>query len=149
MEGYKFAAKERVRYQHIDVQGIVFHPRYVEFLAQARVEYLRNLDITIRSLTDKGYDLVTREVNCYFKKPAHLDEMILINTRVAWIRNTSFGFEYVLQEEKTGDILVTASSGHNMVCLGALKPVRIPDEYREIILELEGPQLQIINSSER
>ncbi|GAB6171244.1 tol-pal system-associated acyl-CoA thioesterase [Paradesulfitobacterium aromaticivorans] len=141
VEGYKFAFKQRVRYQHVDVQGIVYHARYIDFLEGGRMEYFRNIGITSKNMIEKGYDFVNVEIHCYYKKPAHLDEVILINTKLSWIRNSSFCFEYVLQEQKSGNILVTANSLHVMVDSHTYRPRRIPDQYRELFRQFEGDTL--------
>lgn len=138
MERFKFAVEERVRYQHVDIQGIVYYARYVEWLEIGRMEYLRHLGITSKSMNEKGYDFVNVEVHCQFKKPAHLDEVILICTRLAWIKNSSFGFDYLFQEKETKRVLVTANTTHVMVNVNTFKPIRVPQEYRTLFQEFEG-----------
>lgn len=144
LDGFKFAVEQRIRYQHVDVQGVVYHVRYIDFLEAGRMEYLRNLGITSKIMNENGYDFVNVEVHCHFRKPAHLDDVILINTRLAWMRNASFGFEYAIEQEETGDILVTANTTHVMVQVHTFRPVRIPDEYRRLFKEFEGERLKEI-----
>lgn len=142
LQPFKFRVEQRIRYQHVDIQGVVYHVRYIDFLEVGRMEYLRNLGITIRNMNQKGYDFVNIEVHCYFKKPAYLDDMIIINTRLAWMRKSSFGFEYVLEREENGEILVTANTTHVMVHVHTFEPVRIPEEYRILFRHFEEGRLE-------
>lgn len=149
LKTFKFASKERVRYQHIDMQGVVYNSRYVDFLESGRMEYFRNLGITSKNMITKGYDFLNVRLYCNFVNPACLDEVILIYTRLAWIRNSSFGFYYVLKEKEENTILTTASTAHVMVNSSNFQPIRIPNEYRVVFKKFEGNDLKEYGPNEK
>ena len=86
-EGYPYFHPHRVRYSEIDLQGIVYNSRYLDYFDAAITEYMRHCGFnyaTDARNTGKDFHLVKASVE--FLKPVPYDEEIEIGVRVGRIR---------------------------------------------------------------
>ena len=72
----------RVYYEDTDAQGVVYYANYLKFCERARTEYLRLLGYEQKELMDIGVIFIVRKVIVEYLKPANLDELIKIETRL-------------------------------------------------------------------
>jgi len=73
----------RVYYQDTDAGGIVYHAAYLAFAERARTEALRDMGIPhAEMIAQHGVMFVVRRINLDYQRPARLDEVIVIRTRV-------------------------------------------------------------------
>ena len=72
----------RVYYEDTDAQGVVYYANYLKFCERARTEYLRLLGYEQKELLDIGVIFIVRKVIVEYLKPANLDELIKIETRL-------------------------------------------------------------------
>ena len=85
-EGYPYFHPHRVRYSEIDLQGIVYNSRYLDYFDAAITEYMRHCGfnyVTDARNTGKDFHLVKASVE--FLKPVPYDEEIEIGVRVGRI----------------------------------------------------------------
>jgi acyl-CoA thioester hydrolase len=76
----------RVYYQDTDAGGIVYHANYLAFAERARAEALRALGVPhVQMVTEHGVMFVVRRINLHYQRPARLDEVIRIETRITQI----------------------------------------------------------------
>ena len=72
-----------------DAQGIVFNGAYLDYLEIAQAEYFRNLGFSIYQIARAGYfDSAVVKTTIEFKKPARIDQLLDLYTRVVRIGNT-------------------------------------------------------------
>ena len=58
----------RIRYSETDQMGVVYHGNYAQYLELARVEWLRSLGISYKSMEEDGnYASCNKFVNKIFK----------------------------------------------------------------------------------
>ena len=113
----------RVRYAETDRMGYAYYGNYATYFEVARVEALRSLGITYRSLEDDGILLPVVEYNIRFLKPAHYDDELSIRTLIPTIPGTRIHFEYetfrgdqLLNRAYTDLVFVDKASGRPMRC---------------------------------
>ena len=82
----------RVYYEDTDAQGVVYYANYLKFCERARTEYLRLLGYEQKELMDIGVIFIVRKVIVEYLKPANLDELIKIETRLNKVKKVSFNF---------------------------------------------------------
>ena len=82
----------RVYYEDTDAQGVVYYANYLKFCERARTEYLRLLGYEQKELMDIGVIFIVRKVIIEYLKPANLDELIKIETRLNKVKKVSFNF---------------------------------------------------------
>ena len=120
----------RVRYQETDKLGIVYYANYYVWFEIARTEFFRSAGLPYAELETKGMYIVVVGSSCQYKKPAYYDDQITIRSWISSVRNTSFTFEYEVLNGK--DLLAVGKTVQVLVNKDR-KPVRIPEDIREVI----------------
>jgi len=74
----------RVRYYETDMMGITHHSNYIRWLELARTEYLRQAELTYRTLEDMGLSCPVTGVRCRFLHPSRYDDLVTVQT---WVKS--------------------------------------------------------------
>ena len=120
---YSYAHTLRVRFAETDAMGIVHHGRYLPYLEEARVEYLRHLGHPYVALRAEGVDLTVLEVFVRYRRPLRFDEVVQVHLRLGAATRATFQMAYLLTVD--GVVRATAVTVHGSVnALG--RPVRMP-----------------------
>ncbi|MBI2793256.1 MAG: acyl-CoA thioesterase [Ignavibacteria bacterium] len=136
----------RVRSYDVDRQGIVHNAIYLYWLEAARIEYFRDLGVPIDRqsfVTKHRFVVVTTEIE--YVQPGQFDDPYTVFTRVSFVKNSSFGFEHVIQHQN-GTILATAKAVLVHLNPATQQPERITDSYRSLIKEFEGDSVNFTDS---
>lgn len=115
----------RVRYGETDQMGVVYHGNYPQYLELARVEWLRGLGISYKSMEETGCYLPVISLRISYKKPAVYDDLIRVVARVKNIPTVRIAFEYEIRSE-TGDLLATAETELAFMDSNTRRPMRCP-----------------------
>ena len=79
----------RVFYEDTDVGGVVYHANYLKFFERARSSLLNSLGINQQDLlTKKKLKFVVREINLKIVNSFELNDLILIETRLKYAKNS-------------------------------------------------------------
>jgi acyl-CoA thioester hydrolase len=121
----------RVYYEDTDFSGLVYHASHLRFMERGRTELLRDLGVHQRALHDgeagAAVFFVVRAMNIDFKKPALMDDLLTVETRVNEIGGASVSLSQRIT--RGDDVLVTAEVKVAAVQNG--RPHRLPDEVRD------------------
>jgi acyl-CoA thioester hydrolase len=80
----------RVYYQDTDAGGIVYHANYLAFAERARAEMMRALGAPhAQMVAEFGVMFVVRRINLHYQRPARLDEVIRIESRLLSVAGAS------------------------------------------------------------
>lgn len=123
-----------IRYADIDAQRHLNNVAYFTFMEHARVAYLREVGLW-QGEDFESIGMILAETSCSYKAPACLGETVTVWTRVDYLGNKSFHFEYRLETER-GEI---ATGRSVQVCYDYTRQVSlpIPDAWREAIIAYE------------
>ena len=103
---FNFITPIRVRWMEGDAQGIVFNGAYLDYLEIAKSEYFRNLGFSIYQIARAGYfDSAVVKTTIEFKKPAKIDQLLDLYTRVVRIGNTSMTLAVEIYSEYSDEML--------------------------------------------
>ncbi|HCN85179.1 MAG TPA: thioesterase [Sphingobacteriaceae bacterium] len=91
----------RVRYGETDQMGYMYYGNYAEWYEVARVEMLRSLGMTYRSMEESGVMMPVLELKCKYIKPALYDEEITIKVTVDKMPGMRIHFSYELYNESS------------------------------------------------
>ncbi|NNF81881.1 MAG: acyl-CoA thioesterase [Flavobacteriaceae bacterium] len=122
----------RIRYGETDQMGVVYHGNYAQYLEMGRVEWLRALGISYKSMEDSGLILPVISLHINYKKSAVYDDQIRVVTRLKSKPLVKIEFEYEIYNEKE-EILVTANTVLAFMDRGTNKPTRCPQYLLEKI----------------
>ena len=119
----------RVRYGETDQMGYCYYGNYAQFYEVGRVEALRNLGFSYRSLEESGIMLPVLEFKIKYHKPAFYDDLLRVKTTVHEIKGARMFFTYEMFNEKnelvnTGETtLVFISKETNRPCSAPMELV--------------------------
>jgi acyl-CoA thioester hydrolase len=97
--------KIRVYYEDTDFSGYVYHASHVRFIERARTEMLRELGLQQRALlegeTGPGFFFVVRAMELDFRRPAMMDDLLTVESRLVAIGGASITFvQRILREDE-------------------------------------------------
>ncbi len=115
----------RVRYGETDQMGVVYHGNYPQYLEMGRVEWLRSLGISYKSMEENGCFLPVISLCISYKKPTVYDEQIRVLTRLKKIPTVRIAFDYEIRSE-SGDLLATAETELAFMDSRTRRPMRCP-----------------------
>jgi len=126
----KFEFQIRVYIEDTDAGGIVYHANHIRFMERARTEWLRASGID-HYWHQKDYNFVVHKIALKYSRPILMDDLITVTARVVSCKASSF----VLQQNIYRGEIMLASGEVELACLSTdMKPRRIPDEIRDLIL---------------
>ena len=119
----------RVYYEDTDAGGVVFYANYLKFLERARTEWLRELGVEQSTLVSHEQRLfVVHSLDMSYRKPARLDDLITIRSRVTRVGRASIHFAQ--RAERNGELL--AEGNIQVCCVDAvhMRPAELPADIR-------------------
>lgn len=97
----------RVYYEDTDAGGVVYHANYLNFCERARTEWLRHVTGGRQRLhREDGILFVVRRVSVDYRRPAKLDDLLTIETRLASIRKVRMTMQQTILRD--GEVLAIA-----------------------------------------
>ena len=120
---YPFTHMIRVRFAETDAMGIVHHSRYLLYLEETRVAYLRFLGHPYSEMRAEGVDYAVLECFVQYRQPLRFDEQIDVHLQLTSATRTSFQMTYLITVD--GEVRATAVSVHGCVT-SAGRPTRLP-----------------------
>ncbi len=127
---HKFEISFRIRYSETDQMGVVYHGNYPQFLEIGRVEWLRSLGISYKSMEESGIMLPVISLQINYKKSAVYDDLIRVVTKLAKTPTVKIEFDYEIYNEK-GELLIEANTVLAFIDIATKKPVRCPQYLLE------------------
>ena len=115
----------RVRYGETDQMGVVYHGNYALYLEEGRIEWLRKLGISYKSMEENGIMLPVVSLNINYKKSAGYDDVINVKTQLKNIPTAKIEFEYEITNEN-GEIITIANTTLVFIDMKTNRPVRAP-----------------------
>lgn len=120
---YRFTHRLRVRFAETDAMGIVHHSRYLPYLEEARVEYLRALGHPYHELRADGVDYAVLEAFVQYRQPLRFDDEVAVHLRMGSATRATFQMAYLLTV--ADQVRATAVTVHGCVNPEG-RPVRMP-----------------------
>jgi acyl-CoA thioester hydrolase len=122
----------RVYFEDTDFSGLVYHASYVRWCERGRSDFLRLLGNDHRGLIDGSAGrepaaFVVRRMTLEFMRPARIDEVLEVETRVKEI-----GAAHLVLDQRIGRDGTTLFSAEVMVVLVSVsgKPMRLSQAIR-------------------
>ena len=121
----------RVYYEDTDLAGIVYYANYLKFLERARTEIITSIGFNNKKLLNEyGVLIIVKSCNIEYKKPAELEDILKISSKVISSTRTSFVMRQIIF--KQSDIISEAEV--RLVCVNLKgKPVQIPGAINDLI----------------
>lgn len=132
----QFTLPIRVYYEDTDAGGVVFYANYLKFFERARTEWLRHLGVNqsvLASSDNRIFVVVNTQLN--YKKPARLDDMIFIKSKITKVGDASATF--VQWAERDSQLLVESTIKICCVNNQTFRPAAIPQSVRTLLISVQ------------
>ena len=126
--------KVRVFYEDTDMAGIVYYANYLKYIERARSTMVREAGISQGQMKDEGLVFAVHHVDATYKRPAKLDDVLTIATKVQHLSAVKMLF---LQDVVRGDEVLFTSKVTVICMTTAGRPVRLPAEFRAKMQQFE------------
>lgn len=123
----------RVRYSETDQMGVVYHGNYIPYFEIGRVEWLRNMGVSYKSLEESGIALPIVSLTLNYKKPARYDDVLDIKTTFKKQSSVKIEFDCEIKNQEN-ELLTTA---HFILVFVDTKTGRptVPPDHINLLLE--------------
>lgn len=122
----------RVRYAETDQMGYVYYGNYLQYYEVGRVEALRQLGTSYRSMEEEGLILPVYECNLKYFKPALYDDLLVIKTTIKELPKVRIAFDYEVYNQKN-ELLNTGHTKLAFVNKATSKPCIAPSVFLDQI----------------
>ena len=137
MPVFHFYYPIEVRYGDLDPQGHLNNAKYLTFIEQARINYIKHL-----GLWDGGsflnIGIILADVHLTFRSPIHFGQPVRVGVRVSRLGNKSLSMEYRLEDASDGQELARGSTVSVAYDYHHRKPIPLPENWRKTIAAFES-----------
>ncbi len=126
---YTHQTKIRVRYGETDQMGYMYYGNYAELYEVGRVEMLRSLGMTYRSMEDQGVMMPVLDMRCKYLKPALYDEELTINVILEKMPGVKIHFKYEFFNE-TGELIHEGETTLAFIDMKRNRPCAPPVDFQ-------------------
>ena len=97
----KFTHNVKIYYEDTDSGGVVYYANYLKYLERARSEALHSVGLSNKQLL-KDYRslIIVKSCNLDYIKPAMLEDILLIESQVKSMSNTSIIMSQIVKKMK-------------------------------------------------
>lgn len=131
--------EQKVKFHEVDLMGITNNAVYFNYFEDSRIRYVQDLKQKYKlNEIMEGYSFFIMAHNeSDYLEPSFFDEELIVYTRVSFIKNTSFGYEHIIENKKTGRIIVEGSGVVVHINLETRRPLQIPEEFYTAVQDYE------------
>lgn len=137
-EGYRYHTPITVRFADLDALGHVNNAKYLTYIEQGRVLYVR--DVCAWTGGWETFGMILAKVTLDYQLPLRWNDQVGVYTRCERLGGKSFDLSYVIQRENPDsppDIAATATTVMVAYDYRNDQTIPIPDSWRESILAYE------------
>jgi len=139
MPEFHFFHAVEVRYGDLDAQRHVNNAKYLTYMEQARLEYVRHLGLWDgESFAELG--MIVAEVQITYRAPIHFGQPVRVGVRVSRLGNKSMLWEYSIEDAQDGSLFASAMSVQVAYDYRENKSTPVPEKWRKKISEFENLQ---------
>lgn len=137
MSVFRFFVPLTIRYSDLDPQGHVNNARYLTYLEEARIAYIRALGLWDgKSFLDVG--IIIAEARVVYRAAITLGQNLRAGVRTARLGTKSLTMEYVLEDADSGRLLATGSTVLVTYDYHQNQTIPVPESWRQAVAAYEG-----------
>ena len=121
--------EKRIYYHDTDAGGVVYYGKYLNYLEEARTQFLENQGIDISLFRDKKFLYAVRKCTITYKSPARYGDTIVCSAQLIKMTAVQLVFKQEIRDKQSNRLIVDADV--TIVSLNKdFKPTPIPEEIR-------------------
>ncbi|MBN1465472.1 acyl-CoA thioesterase [candidate division KSB1 bacterium] len=127
---HPFEHRIKVRSYELDSFGHVNNAVYLNYLEEARCEYMEQRGLSFDSFREWQAFAFVVSAEIHYRSPAKYGDVLLVRCVFSRMRRTSFALDYEIYNETKGRLCATASMSFGFVDANE-KVIPIPAAFRE------------------
>jgi acyl-CoA thioester hydrolase len=135
---FKHKITVTVRFHEVDMLGVCNNAVYINYFEQARLDYIKALGLVPeRGLFSDGklFFIVRNEIN--YKSHSRFDDVLDVYSRITYIRNSSFGFDHLVVNNMTDEIIAEGSGVIAQVDPKSRRSTPLEEKFIEAVRNFE------------
>ncbi len=121
----------RVRYGETDQMGYSYYGNYAQYFEVGRVEALRALGMSYKSLEARGIMLPVSHFEVTYKAPALYDDALEITTHVRSLKGARLHFDYTIHVEDK--LICEGATTLVFVTKETMRPTQPPADFAALL----------------
>jgi len=122
----------RVRYGETDQMGYCYYGNYASYFEVGRVETLRQLGFSYRTLEEEGFMLPVSHFEVDYLRPALYDDELFVTTAITELKGPRLFFEYQIHNAQQV-LLCTGKTTLVFVAKATMRPIAPPVNFVSLI----------------
>jgi acyl-CoA thioester hydrolase len=124
--------EKQIYYHDTDAGGVVYYGRYLNYLEEARTEFLERKGIDLEIFRQKKFLYAVRKCAISYESPARYGDIILCDAKLIKITVARLIFEQEIHDKKTGRLILKAEV--TLVSLNKdFKTTPIPEDIKTLL----------------
>jgi len=142
---FKHKIVERVRFHEVDMLGVCNNAVYFNYFEDARVKYVQDIkrNYKLVELLENGSFFIMAHNEIDYLDSAYLDDELNVYTRISFVKNSSFGFEHIVEKIESGKIIAKGSGVVVHINVKTKESIPIPQEFYDAVKNFE-PGVKIL-----
>lgn len=103
-------SERRVRFEEVDVLGMVWHGRFPSYLEDGRIAFGDKYDLSYHSFKENNTVAPVVQMHLDYKVPLRFDEILQIETILHWTQAARLNFSYMIYNGRG----ILAASGYTV-----------------------------------
>ena len=125
--------EKQIYYHDTDAGGVVYYGRYLNYLEEARTEFLVKKGLDIALFREKKFLYAVRKCTITYKYPVRYGDIIVCNAELTKMTAAQIFFDQQIHNKQTGRLLLKAEV--TIVSLNKdFKPTPIPEEIKKLLV---------------
>lgn len=121
--------EKRIYYHDTDAGGVVYYGRYLNYLEEARTQFLEKQGIDINLFREKKFLYAVRKCTITYISPARYGDTIICDAQLIKITAVQLMFKQEIHDKQSDRLILEADV--TIVSLNKdFKPTPIPEEIR-------------------
>jgi acyl-CoA thioester hydrolase len=104
------SAVRTVRFQEVDMMGVVWHGRYVDYLEEGRCALGKAFGLDYSDFFREGLKAPVVSLEIEYKIPLFLGETFRVEAQMLWTEAVRLNYEYTLRRELDGQVVARAKT---------------------------------------
>ena len=130
---------ETVKFHEVDLLGVCNNAVYFNYFEDARLRYTQDIKKNYKLnefLEGDSFFIMVHNHADYYES-AHLDDELIVYTRVNFIKNSSFGFEHLVEKISTGNVIASGGGVVVHIDKSQQKPMPLQKEFFDAVKDYE------------
>jgi len=120
--------KVLVRFVETDQMGIVHHSNYAVWFELARVQWLKDRNMSYKEWEESGVSLAVSELYVQYRNAAKFDDEINVEVRLTKAKSRRSQFEYKLFRANDNSLIATGKTTHTPTNPQG-QAIRLPEKW--------------------